>query len=180
MELKWEEFHNIDKLASVQHEINGLSAIYIWGWLDSEGKFVPYYIGKAHNLANRLFDHIGNLKGGRYGIYSFQYARSPGFQPLYQQDNEKMIYMPSDLNNWRNVFLSQNVQDNLNLLLKELWFTWCKTDKMFNVDLERLIYKQLKMKTGKVAASVRGEAGLSFTDIHFSGNDALVKLCNND
>jgi len=71
-----------------------MSAIYVWGWFDMDKEFVPYYIGKSGNLRQRLFDHLGKLKGGMSSIYSMQYALSKDFTPLKEQDDDKLLYVP--------------------------------------------------------------------------------------
>ncbi len=176
IELKWNGILDFKELITHEVELKGKPGIYIWGWLDEENNFVPYYVGKANNLAQRLFEHIGKLKGGLYSIYSWKYARSKDFAPLLQKDGDKLLYVPSNIGNWKNNFLDSTVvQKNLNLLIENLKFSWCLTEKKYNNDLERSIFVLLS-NTDKVGASVKGKPKEDIK-IKFSGEEALVRLC---
>jgi len=182
IDLEWHKIVNIDELISIENELKGMSAIYVWGWLDMDKEFVPYYIGKSGNLRQRLFDHLGKLKGGMSSIYSTQYSLSKDFTPLNKQDGNELLYVPSTIRNWQDVFLSDKVQENLKWLLKNLMFSWCKTESKDNVDLERLIFNLINANNGtpKVGAKVPGKPELTYDDVSFSGDETLKKLCTKE
>lgn len=176
MQLEWEDFKSIVDLGDSNANINHQPGIYVWGWFDETGAFVPYYVGKARNLFQRFFEHLGCLQGGMYGLYSYAYCKSKNFKPLYVQDGNQLIYLPSSIENWNDVFRSENVQQNLQLILKELRFTWCKTDVKDNAELERILYQVLN-KDGKVGATVKGKPRTFTTEWSFTGNEVMTALC---
>lgn len=175
IELEWHKIMNLAELISIEKEIRGKSAIYVWGWYDTEANFVPYYVGKTCNLSQRLWEHLVNLRGGAYTIYSEEYAYSKDFHPLRTIDGDRLLYVPSTIDNWQSNFHSDKVQESLERLFKNLRFSWCLTDKSLNCELERFIYHKLNLAK-KVGASVRGDCKLEISPI-FSGEEVLVKLC---
>ncbi|MGN6802008.1 MAG: GIY-YIG nuclease family protein [Ginsengibacter sp.] len=180
IELHWNDILDLKELVSHENELKGKSGIYVWGWLDEEKSFVPYYVGKADNLGQRLFEHLGKLKGGMYSIYSWQYAFSKNFKCLRELEKGKLIYVPSTIENWQNLFFAREVQDSLTCLIKNLKFSWGIADKKYNMDLERLIYNLFNSKNpntkNKVGASVKGKWRADI-DVKFSGDETLVQMC---
>ncbi len=175
IKMDWHPRVGLSELAKVEKEKIGCPGIYVWGWFDEEEKFVPYYVGKANNIGQRLFEHIGKLKGGLYAIYSKEFAFSKGFHPLMDQDDE-LLYIPSGIENWINNFQKTNVQESLNWLLEKIKFSWCITKKENNTDLERYTYNLFNSKPYKVGASVRGKCREGMK-VEFTGDEVLVNLC---
>jgi hypothetical protein len=180
IELEWHEIVTLEGLVCVEEKLKGKPGIYVWGWLDEENKFVPYYVGKANNLAQRLFEHLRKLQGGMYSIYSWQYTRSKNFKCLREQDRDKLLYVPGSIENWRQVFFSSEVQESLKWLIDHLKFSWGIADRKYNMDLERLIYYLLNIKNSntknKVGASVKGRWREDI-DVKFTGEEILVQMC---
>jgi hypothetical protein len=42
-----------------------MSGVYLWG-VRIDGRYIPLYVGKAHNIPERVFQHIIRFKGGEY------------------------------------------------------------------------------------------------------------------
>ena len=42
--------------------------IYVWGFQNNEGKFIPVYVGKSRNVFERILQHYIRFKGGEYSI----------------------------------------------------------------------------------------------------------------
>ncbi|MFC2092653.1 GIY-YIG nuclease family protein [Bacteroidota bacterium] len=63
--LKWNRILPFTSLDKIPDKVAG---IYIWGFYRKK-KFIPYYVGKAKNIKERLRDHMVNLCGGRYVIH---------------------------------------------------------------------------------------------------------------
>ena len=45
------------------------AGLYIWGFVNDDNHFQPYYAGKHRNVIFRLCEHLCNLKGGNYNVY---------------------------------------------------------------------------------------------------------------
>jgi hypothetical protein len=41
--LEWHKIVNLNELISIEEELKGKSAIYVWGWFDEENNFVPMF-----------------------------------------------------------------------------------------------------------------------------------------
>lgn len=181
--LEWHKILDFKELISAEEELKRKAGIYVWGWFDEEDNFVPYYVGKANNLRQRLFDHIGKLKGGMYSIYEWKYAFSKDFHPLKEIEEDKLIYVPSSIENWYNVFLSNKVQKSMNYLINNLMFSWCETDKDVNINLEKYIFQLINKNSHeyygnyKTGASVRGQNYLPMNNFTFTGDKTMVRLC---
>jgi hypothetical protein len=153
------------------------SGVYCWGWLREDKRFVPYYIGKARHLSSRLFQHISNIKGGLYAIYSWDYMYSKDFKLLKEVDGNNLLYIPSGVNDWINVFNTENVQKNIEKILGELLFTWIETkNDEENSSLERLIYECLHNNGHIVGANVKGRSSFVNEQVEFCGDGPMPEI----
>jgi len=67
MELQWYPVRPYKEIPICE----GISGIYIWGFGNSKN-FTPYYVGKSENIGWRLSEHMANILGGNYTIFSKQ------------------------------------------------------------------------------------------------------------
>ena len=91
--LNWEPLQHYSSLTGVDAKLTfgkeNRSGIYIWGFKDDNDLFWPYYVGKHRNVPFRLCEHLSNLKGGTYTIYSeeelFSWSRNSIYCPINLQ-----------------------------------------------------------------------------------------------
>jgi hypothetical protein len=88
------------------------AGIYIWGYMNASGQFIPLYVGKARNIHERIIQHYCRFKGGEYQIprhivedktndnttYKIDYVSV--YQP---KDFQSVIDLHSDNSNYRNI-----------------------------------------------------------------------------
>jgi hypothetical protein len=102
---------------------------------------------------------------------------------LQELEKGKLIYVPSTIGNWQNLFFAGEVQDSLRCLIKNLKFSWGIVDKKYNMDLERLIYNLFNSQNpntkNKVGASVKGKWREDI-DVKFTGNNILAEMCKRE
>jgi len=72
----------------------GVPGVYIWGYIETNGKFIPLYVGKSRNVFDRLIQHYCGFKAGEYSIFNRQdlidnYCNKQSTIP-------KKIYKPTD------------------------------------------------------------------------------------
>lgn len=51
----------------------GVPGVYIWGYVETNGKFIPLYVGKSRNVFERLIQHYCRFKAGEYSILNRQH-----------------------------------------------------------------------------------------------------------
>jgi hypothetical protein len=77
----------------------GVPGVYIWGYFETDGKFIPLYVGKSRNVFERLIQHYCRFKAGEYSIFNRQHLID---KYCYNQKTiPKKIYEPTD---FRKVF----------------------------------------------------------------------------
>lgn len=85
---------NPKKLNQDYPKTEGVPGGYIWGYLETNGKFIPLYVGKSRNVFERLIQHYCRFKAGEYSIFNRQhlidnYCNNQNIIP-------KKIYEPTD------------------------------------------------------------------------------------
>ena len=117
---------------------DNVPGIYIWGFFDEYEKFMPYYVGKARNIGERLCSHLSNIKGGSYTVYP-QNA-------IFNTEDDNFIYKPTDIAS-RIGFISNGLPDDVEnhalQMIENFYFTYTEmsvTDfKVFGDDAEKTI-----------------------------------------
>mgnify|MGYP003399139762 FL=1 len=174
--LHWQPVINLDELILGKIKIH--PAIYVWGWFDADKNFVPYYVGKTNNLGQRFISHLGCIKGGMYAIYSKEYAISKNFKPLKEEDETRLLYIPSTIKNWHTKFNTYPVQKNVKWLLKNIRFSWAETSMEDNKDFEKIVYHAFNASTKKVGAYVKGIPDPTIKVLH-TGDESIQKIVPN-
>ncbi|MFH1294286.1 MAG: GIY-YIG nuclease family protein [Pseudomonadota bacterium] len=93
LELKWQPLKSYRDLP----KIGNIRGVYVWGFHIDE-KFKPYYVGKAKDIKDRIFKHLGYILGGLYNIF---HENSLSEFQKFKQDvpNEKascgLLYVPT-------------------------------------------------------------------------------------
>lgn len=96
---QWQPIRHYSSLS----EIDEVPGIYIWGFLNNS-RFMPYYVGKAWNIGNRLCEHLSGIKGGSYRIYRFV--------DLFDIKNRQPFYLPDSIEN-RKQFAADEFNNSL-------------------------------------------------------------------
>lgn len=89
----------VDKTLSdiVDNPSKSKAGIYIWGFIDDEKLFWPYYVGKHWNIPYRLCQHLSSLKGGFYTIYAKEDLFTFEDKRIYNAENtERWIHFIQD------------------------------------------------------------------------------------
>jgi hypothetical protein len=174
--LKWEEFQTLVGLKEKSRSYKKLSAIYMWGWMQNDGTFLSYYVGKTYNLYERLFRHIGCLNGGLYTVYHKDYILNGHFIPLKEPDGERLLYVPSDLATFVSYAFWKNeiIQDNLKWLIENMVFSWAETNAADNAELEKHVARKIESSGRQIGTTIRGTPSIS--EVVWTGNYEILKL----
>lgn len=122
--LNWFPIQHFEKLSLVDemHMNSNRAGIYIWGFMDDNNIFWPYYVGKHRNVPFRLCEHLSNLKGGNYTIYTIENLFS---------FNDIRFYEPHVLQN-RVLFIKDlfnaNQYSNVQNMINRFHFTYSLID----------------------------------------------------
>lgn len=122
---------------------DNVPGIYIWGFKDSDDEFLPYYVGKAWNIGDRLCSHLSNIKGGSYTVYTQK--------DIFNTDEDIYIYKPKTIQDRINFILKpaqNNLQNHVDLMIDNFYFTYSKMGKddfdEFGSDAEKTILIMFK------------------------------------
>lgn len=117
------------------------SGIYIWGFMDDENLFWPYYVGKHRNIPYRLCDHLALLSGGGYTVYSNETLFGEKDIPIYE---------PVNLTDRINLLTGQlkEVEEGIKNMKQRFWFTYALLSeyKLMGDDCERVTIHSLNRK----------------------------------
>lgn len=143
------------------------SGIYIWGF-SSEGGFIPYYAGKAGDICGRVCEHVNNLKGGAYTIYTKEALTDiKANEAFYRPDSvEKRVQFAAD------EYVKPGLQQHVNYMIDHFCFTYAPIPfddfRKFGGEAERHILNWLKT----IICNTRIGADCSTTK---KGNIELIK-----
>ncbi len=122
---------------------DNVPGIYIWGFMDDNNEFMPYYVGKAWNIGDRLCSHLSNIKGGSYTVYTKD--------DMFNADTDIYIYKPNTIENRIEFILNpaqNNLQDHVDLMIKGFYFTYVKMNEndfdQFGADAEKVMLNMFK------------------------------------
>lgn len=51
---------------------DGVSGVYVWGYIETNRMFIPLYAGKSRNVFERLIQHYCRFKAGEYSMFNRQ------------------------------------------------------------------------------------------------------------
>jgi hypothetical protein len=137
--LIWNPIKHYTKLKNTDN----VPGIYIWGFMDDEQEFLPYYVGKAWNIGDRLCSHLSNIKGGSYTIYTKH--------DMFKLDEDVWVYKPNTIEQRISFVLNtnqNNVQYHADEMIKGFYFTYAKMEEkdfeLFGFDAEKTILNLFK------------------------------------
>jgi hypothetical protein len=175
IEFSWNEIKPISQIESIiKNECKG---IYMWGF--KEIKIYPYYIGQAIDIKKRLYEHINNLIGGKYSIYSeeqlselisnfnYEIKENPKYRPNWPIEYQKFIDQKKSLDS------------DINNMLECMIFSYFEVDentlKTYSLkDLEKYVIN--KIGKAKLANSRGGDIVIT-KQINFKGIGILNERC---
>ncbi len=176
--MEWTEFVSFQDLNVTKRGEPPISAIYIWGFDDIHGGFVPYYIGKSINVHLRLFEHIGSQNGGLYAVYTEKYITSGRFKPA-KAINEDLLYIPDGIPSFKERFRGNKiVEDTVDWMIDYMRITWAPTDPVHNDYLEKHVASIL-LKNGHYYSNMVRGASVNFAfelSVSFRGNERICPL----
>ncbi len=176
-DLTWSDFHSKEQLRGFTKKSSHTSAIYIWGWFNTDNAFIPFYVGKHKNLYQRLFEHIGSLNGGHYTLYDKTFVLSGKFKPSRIDPTVKPIYMPMGFENFIDDFMAPNVQQTVRWYIDNIYFVWMITNPHDNSYLEKYVTFQLEKNGRYITSFVKGYKNIDTNQIiSFSGNPAITQM----
>lgn len=86
--LNWQPVFNYKEFSKLK-DLKKSAYIYLW-LIKVENGFVPYYVGKAQNIKQRIFDHLTSQMGGAYSI-----PRKDYLDKFYDHKNDS-AYSPKN------------------------------------------------------------------------------------
>lgn len=157
-------------------------AVYMWGWCGEAGDFHPYYVGQTTDIYKRTWEHIRNLRGGAYTIFTREYLTSGRYSNTADnQEHHKTqrIYVPSSLFQMKR-FFDGEVQKNVSWLVEHFRIAWADTTLYAEQNRELEKYIANRLGTHKIGATVKGRSRLAVGEVTIKGNPRIVSLLTNN
>jgi hypothetical protein len=116
MKLNWRSLRPYSALADPEAE--GTSAgVFVWGFL-LDGRFVPYWVGKALDVHWRLSEHLSRILGGEQTVYHKDHlVQFWKFEPVYGE-----ISPARKVDFVRNRYGS--LREHIDAMIDSFHFTW--------------------------------------------------------
>lgn len=92
--ISFDNVHNLCLLSVDKEEkfakSTGIQGIYIWGY-QTDGQFVPLYVGKSRNIYERIIQHYCRFNGGEYVIPNLIFKDKAPTEPYKIETSQSFI-----------------------------------------------------------------------------------------
>jgi hypothetical protein len=139
--LDWKSLSKLDTLNDSLKK----RGVYIWGF-EINNKFIPYYVGIAENIYQRIIEHLSSIIDGRYTIY-----HQNSLEEFYNYQNLEVnsdwnsgkLYKPD----WPGSFINfikdkHKLQPHVDFMIDTLTFSYAESDNELK-ELEKSIINKI-------------------------------------
>ncbi len=179
--LNWNNLTKIPEIPVPNQDIYG---VYIWGFIiDSD--FIPYYVGIADNITNRIYQHINAILGGLYTIY---HRDSLANFNNYKNDTVKSdkscgkLYSPNWPKDYKTFIIERKVlQEHINYMVDCFTYSYAAVDpkkfpKKDLKEIEKICINQIGIQN---LANTRSGDSSRFNIEHGENTIIIEKFKNN-